>query len=100
MNIEKIKVLGNRVLIEPYKYEEKNEFSLILPETLDKEKTSQGKIIALGNGKELAKLNLKIGDIVVFDKWQGEEIKFNNEVEEKIYKFLECENILLTIDNL
>jgi chaperonin GroES len=70
-----IRPLGDRVLVESFKEEEVTASGIVLPETMEKEKKAQGKIVALGTGEELAKLGLKIGDLVVYEKWGGEEVK-------------------------
>jgi chaperonin GroES len=86
------------VLVEPYKEEEITSFGIVLPDTVDKEKKAQGKIIALGNGVELAKLNLKVGDVVLFEKWGGEEVKSGKGNEEKEFKVLNHDKILAVIE--
>jgi len=91
--MEKIKVLGNRILVEHYKDEESNKSVIILTETVNKKETSQGKIVAVGNGKKVSQLEFKENDIVFFDTWKGEEIKLNSNGEEKIYRFLEIEDV-------
>jgi chaperonin GroES len=93
-----IRPLGDRVLVEPYKEEEVTAFGIVLPDTVDKEKKAQGKIIALGNGEELVKLQLKIGDVVVFEKWGGEEVKMGKGKDEKEYKVLNHDKILAVIE--
>lgn len=91
--MEKIKVLGNRILVEHYKDEESNKSVIILTETVNKKETSQGKIVAVGNGKKVSQLEFKENDIVFFDTWKGEEIKLNSNGKEKIYRFLEIEDV-------
>lgn len=93
-----IRPLGDRVLVEPYKEEEVTEFGIVLPDTVDKEKKAQGKIVALGNGEELMKLGLKVGDVVVFEKWGGEEVKVGKGKEEKEYKVLNHDKILAVLE--
>ena len=66
-----IKPLADRVLIEPMSREEKTKSGIVLPETLDKERPEQGKILAVGSGKpgkdgKLIKLGVKKGDVVLF----------------------------------
>jgi len=89
-----IKPLGDRVLVKPIKEEEITKSGIVLPDTVDKEKKAEGEIIALGNGEKLAKLNLKVGQKVLFEKWGGEEVKIGKEE----YKILEGEKILAIIE--
>lgn len=74
-----IRPLHDRVLVERIEQEEKTAGGIIIPDTA-KEKPMQGKIIAVGNGardeagKAIA-LDVKIGDVVLFGKWAGTEVK-------------------------
>lgn len=54
--------------------EEVTASGIVLPETAEKEKKAQGKIIALGNGSAISELGIRVGDIVVFGKYSGEEV--------------------------
>lgn len=91
-----IKPLGDRVVIEPIK-EEKKKGGIILPETVDKEKQEQGKVVAVGPGKledgKRIPLDIKKGDIVVFTKYGPAEVK----VGEKEYLIAKEEDILAII---
>src|SRR5258708_21179222 len=80
----KIKPIGERILVQQIKQEEVTASGIVLPDSAEKEKKAQGKIIALGNGEEIKKLGLKLGDIVVFGKYSGDEI----EVDREEYKIL------------
>lgn len=91
----KLKPLGNRVVVEPISEEETTKSGIILPDTVDKEKKAEGKIVAIGDGEKIKKLNLKQGDKVIFGKYAGEEVKVG-EIE---YKILTDEDVLAIIDN-
>lgn len=73
------KPLGDRVAIE--RVEEKTVSGIIIPDTA-KEKPIQGKVIAAGdgarddNGKRIP-LDVKVGDLVLFTKWGGTEVKID-----------------------
>lgn len=75
----KVKPIGNRILVQPLKQEEVTASGIVLPASAEKEKKSQGKIIALGNGEEIQRLGLKEGDTVIFGRYSGEEIEIENE---------------------
>lgn len=98
----KIKPLHNNVLIELLSDEEraqKTKSGIIIPETVDKEKPDQGKIIEVGPGKrdengKLVPLSVKKGQKVVFSKYGPDEIK----VGDKEYYIIKEENILAVID--
>jgi len=89
-----IKPLGDRVLVKPFEDETVTESGIVLPDTVDKEKKAEGEIVALGNGEELLKLGLKIGDKVLFEKWGGEDIKSDNQD----YKILPFDKILAIVE--
>ena len=94
----KSKPLGDRVLIEPLR-EEKKKGGIILPETIDKERPEQGKIIAVGPGKKdengkLMPINVKKGDKVLFTKYGPNEIK----IDDKEYLIAREEDILAVIE--
>lgn len=93
-----IRPLGDRVLVKPVKEEEVTASGIVLPETVDKEKKAEGEIIALGKGEDLAKLNLKVGDKVIFEKWGGEEVKLGKGSDEVEYKILPHDKILAVIE--
>ncbi|MEK7077534.1 MAG: co-chaperone GroES, partial [Patescibacteria group bacterium] len=74
-----IKPLSDRVLIEPMSKEEKTKSGIYLPDTADKERPEQGKVLAVGPGKyddgKLVKPAVKKGDVVLFTKYGPNEIK-------------------------
>ena len=90
----KLKPLGNRVVAEPLTEEETTKSGIVLPDTIDKEKKAEGKILAIGDGEKIQKLGLKEGDKVLFGKYAGEEVKVDN----KEYKILTDEDILAVIE--
>ena len=75
----KLQPLGDRVVVEPLEREEKTTSGIYLPDTA-KEKPQEGKIIAAGpgtldeNGKRV-KLEVKVGDVVLYAKYAGTEVK-------------------------
>lgn len=83
-----IRPLGNRILVEQSTEEEVTTSGIVLPDTAEKEKKAQGKIVAVGNGPAISSLGLKIGDTVVFGKYAGEEIEEGTGAQKKEYKIL------------
>jgi chaperonin GroES len=98
----KIKPLHNNVLIEPLSEEErgtKTKAGIIIPDTVDKEKPDQGRIIEVGPGKrdanaKIIPMSVKKGQRVVFSKYTPDEIK----VGDKKYYIISEENILAIIE--
>ncbi len=84
----RIKPLGNRVLVKQSTQEEVTKSGIVLPDTADKEKKAQGTIMALGNGDDVAKSGLKIGDVVVFGKYSGDEVEIEEDGKKVEYKIL------------
>ena len=94
-----IRPLGDRVLVKPIKEEEVTKSGIVLPDTVDKEKKMEGEVVAVGPGKmldsgERAKMEVKVGDKVIFEKGGGEEVK----VEKEEYKILSAEKILAIVE--
>jgi chaperonin GroES len=76
------KPLYDKVLVERLESEEKTAGGIIIPDTA-KEKPIEGKVVAIGSGArsektgEIVKLEVKVGDKVLFGKWSGTEIKID-----------------------
>ena len=71
-----LKPLADRVLIEAAPAEEKTASGIIIPDTA-KEKPLQGKVIAVGPGKEDEPMTVKEGDSVLYGQYSGTEIKLD-----------------------
>ncbi|MBE9491729.1 MAG: co-chaperone GroES [Bacteroidetes bacterium] len=72
-----IKPLADRVIIEPSPAEEKTAGGIIIPDTA-KEKPQKGKVFAVGPGKKDEPMTVKKGDIVLYGKYSGTEITFED----------------------
>lgn len=75
----KVKPLGDRVVVRRHEAEEKTAGGILLPDNA-KNKPQQGKVLAVGNGKQLKDgsrrgLQVKVGDTVLFTSWAGDEYK-------------------------
>ncbi|TSC77480.1 MAG: chaperonin GroES [Parcubacteria group bacterium Gr01-1014_33] len=96
----KINPLSDRVVIEPLKDKEgKTKSGIYLPETMDKERSEQGTVIAIGPGKlteegKRIPVSVKKGDVVLFTKYGPNEIK----VGEKEYLIAREEDILAILE--
>lgn len=85
-----LKPLGDRIVVKPATQEEVTKSGIVLPDTVDKEKKEQGEIVAIGTGEKITKLGLKLGDVVLFGKYSGDEV----EVDDIEYKILKDEDVL------
>jgi chaperonin GroES len=79
----KIKPLHDRVLVRRLEQEEKTAGGIIIPDTA-KEKPQQGEVLAVGSGArddsgKIVPLDVKVGDVVLFAKWGGTEVKVEGE---------------------
>ena len=84
-----IKPLADRVVIEPKEAETKTASGIFIPDTA-KEKPQQGKVVAVGPGKKDEAMEVKVGDSVLYGKYSGTEITF----EEKKYLIVKQSDIL------
>jgi chaperonin GroES len=80
---KKIRPLHDRVIVRRSEEETKSKGGILIPDTA-KEQPNYGEVIAVGSGKKLdngetRKLEVKVGDRVVFGKYSGTEIKINEE---------------------
>ncbi len=97
-----IKPLGDRVLVEPLSDEEREKttkLGIVIPDTVEKEKSERGKVIAVGPGKmtdagKLIPLSIKKGQTVIFSKYGPDEIK----VGDKEYYIIKEDNILAVLE--
>lgn len=75
--------LGNRVLVKPETEKQKTKSGIIIPDTVDKEKPMQGKVIAVGEGRfddgKRVPMTVKKGDTVMFSKYGYDEVKIDGE---------------------
>jgi len=78
----KLQPLADRLVVKPIEVEEKTKAGIYLPDTA-KEKPQEGEVVAVGpgrlsdDGKRIA-MDVKVGDIVVYAKYGGTEIKLDD----------------------
>src|SRR5579872_319294 len=82
-NIMKFRPLHDRVVVKRITADEKTAGGIIIPDTAQ-EKPSQGEIVAVGPGGrdeagKLIPIDLKVGDVVLFGKWSGTEVKIDGQ---------------------
>lgn len=79
----KFEPLGDRLVVKAVAKEEVTKGGIVLPDTVQ-EKSQEGEILAVGpgrmteDGKRIA-IELKVGDIIIYAKYGGMEIKVDNE---------------------
>ena len=82
-NTMNIRPLQDRIVIKRLEGETVTKGGIIIPDSA-KEKPIEGRVIAVGNGKWLKNgkarpVDVKVGDIVLFGKYSGNEIKIDGE---------------------
>ncbi|PZP84859.1 MAG: co-chaperone GroES [Azospirillum brasilense] len=78
-----IRPLHDRVIVRRVDAEDKTAGGIIIPDTA-KEKPAKGEVLAVGPGSRddrghLIALDVKVGDLVLFGKWGGTEVKLDGE---------------------
>ena len=87
-----IKPLADRVLIEPKEAETKTAAGIYIPDTA-KEKPQQGTVVAAGPGKKDEPMEVKVGDQVIYGKYAGTEVNF----EDKKYLIVKQSDIMAVL---
>lgn len=93
-----IRPLDDKIVLETISKEEVTKSGLVLPDTAEKERPEEGKVIAVGPGKMMengtrAMMSVKVGDKVIFSKYGPSEVK----VDGREYLVVKEEDILAII---
>jgi len=78
-----IRPLHDRVVVKRMEEERTSAGGIVIPDSAT-EKPSRGEIVAVGNGKladngEIRALDVKVGDVVLFGKFAGTEVKVDGD---------------------
>jgi chaperonin GroES len=92
MSEVKIKPLEDRVLVAPQAAEEKTASGIIIPDSA-KEKPQRGTVVAVGPGTKDIKMEVKIGDVVLYGKYAGTELS----IDKKDYLIMRHSDILAIV---
>jgi len=76
MSDVKIKPLADRVVVKPLEAQEKTISGIIIPDSA-KEKPQRGTVMAAGPGTKDEKMEVKVGDVVLYGKYAGTEINLD-----------------------
>lgn len=79
----KLRPLHDRIVVKRLESETKTKGGIIIPDSA-KEKPIEGRVVAVGNGKllkdgNLRPLDIQVGDVVLFGKYAGNEVKLDGE---------------------
>ncbi|MDP9398390.1 MAG: co-chaperone GroES [Actinomycetota bacterium] len=77
-----IKPLEDRIVVQALEDEQTTASGLVIPDTA-KEKPQEGTVLAVGPGRfedgQRLPLDVAVGDVVVYSKYGGTEVKYNGE---------------------
>jgi len=76
MSNVKIKPLADRVVVKPLEAQEKTASGIIIPDSA-KEKPQRGTVVAAGPGTKDDKMEVKVGDVILYGKYAGTEISLD-----------------------
>jgi chaperonin GroES len=94
-----IRPLEDRIVVQPGEGEQVTASGIVIPDTA-KEKPQEGTVIAVGEGrwddegKKRIPLDVKVGDVVLYSKYGGTEVKYNGEE----YLILSARDVLAVLD--
>ena len=94
-----IKPLEDRIVVKTLEAEQTTASGLVIPDTA-KEKPQEGEVLAVGPGRftedgdERVPLDISVGDIVVFSKYGGTEVKYDGQE----YLILSARDVLAVIE--
>lgn len=94
-----IKPLEDRIVVKPLEAEQTTASGLVIPDTA-KEKPQEGEVLAVGpgrwdeDGEKRIPLDVKTGDVVLYSKYGGTEVKYSGEE----YLVLSARDVLAVIE--
>ena len=89
----KLTPLNDRVVLKQLVAEETTKSGIVLPGQ-NKEKPQQAEVVAVGPGTEDVKMQVKVGDKVIYSKYSGTEVK----LDEDEYIICKQDDILAVIE--
>lgn len=80
----KLKPVGDHIIVKAISKEETSTAGIIIPDTVDKERSERGEVIAVGQGRELeagkrSTMDVVVGNQVLFKKYAPDEVKIDGE---------------------
>jgi chaperonin GroES len=94
-----IRPLEDRIVVQPGEGEQVTASGIVIPDTA-KEKPQEGTVLAVGDGRwdeagtKRIPLDVKVGDVVLYSKYGGTEVKYNGEE----YLILSGRDVLAVLD--
>lgn len=77
-----LRPIGDHVIVKALANEEVSKSGIVLPDTMDKERSERGEVIAVGPGKVLENgsrqaMEVSVGQKIVFKKYAPDEVKID-----------------------
>ncbi|NQV89070.1 MAG: co-chaperone GroES [Parcubacteria group bacterium] len=96
----KLMPVGDHIIVKAVSKEETSIAGIIIPDTVDKERSERGEIIAVGPGRELdngtvSSMGVSVGQIVLFKKYAPDEVKIGSDE----YLVIRMDDVLAVIEN-
>lgn len=94
-----IKPLEDKIVVQASEAETTTASGIVIPDTA-KEKPQEGKVLAVGpgrfdeDGEKRIPMDIAVGDVVVYSKYGGTEIKFEGED----YLILSARDVLAVVE--
>lgn len=93
-----IRPLGDKIVIKVIEDTEQTSGGIFIPDSA-KEKSQKGEVVAIGQGKTLDSgerepMDVKVGEIVLFAKYSGTDVKVGNET----LKVISVKDVLAVVD--
>lgn len=91
--------VGDHIIVKAVSEEETSKSGIIIPDTVDKERSERGEVIAVGPGRELeggkrSSMDVTVGQKVLFKKYAPDEVK----IDEVEYLIIRMEDVMAVIE--
>ena len=95
----KLKPVGDHIIVKAVSTEETSASGIIIPDTIDKERSERGEVIAVGPGRELeggkrTSMEVSVGNQVLFKKYAPDEVK----IDRQEFLIIRMEDVMAIIE--
>jgi chaperonin GroES len=96
----KLMPVGDHIIVKAVSKEETSASGIIIPDTVDKERSERGEVIAVGPGRQLdngtlSSMGVSVGQTVLFKKYAPDEVKVGSDD----YLVIRMDDVLALIEN-
>ncbi len=95
----KLKPVSDHIIVKAISKEETSASGIIIPDTIDKERSERGEVIAVGPGRELetgkrSSMDVVVGNKILFKKYAPDEVK----VDKQEFLIIRMEDVMAIIE--